>query len=101
MALFVAWPKAGTVLEVLSAVLGILGTCLMSQQYAPQLRRSVFYAAAWPFLALTGRAQRWHTFLGAKASVNWDVPQSAEKMAIGLNLLFWAFFCQLAAILLS
>ena len=99
MALFLVWPPtAGIVLEFVSAVFGILGTCLMSRRYAPQLLRSMLYAAVWPFLVAVGQGKRWRSFLAAKASVNWDVPDSAEDMALGLNLLFWAFFLQLLAI---
>lgn len=99
MTTFLAWQlNAGTGLEFASAILGILGTCLMSRRYAPNLLRSMLYALAWPLLAVVGKGRLFRDFLAARASINWDVPDSAEDMALGLNLLFWAFFFQLLAI---
>lgn len=86
------------VLSFTSAVLGILGTGLMARRYVPQIPRSMLYAAAWPLLCLLGQGQRSRAFFKARASVNWDLPESAADMALGLNLLIWAFFLQLVAL---
>lgn len=97
---FVAWsPATKVVVGGAGALLGILGTCLMSRRYAPQLVRSMLYAVAWPLLCLLGKGQRARRFFEARARINWDVPESAADMALGLNLLFWAFFPQLVALL--
>ena len=102
VAWFLTWsPSIGFIVDFASAVLGILGTCLMSRRYAPQLLRSMLYAGAWPFLCLVGQARRARRFFEARATINWDVPESAADMALGLNLLFWAFFLQLVALLVE
>jgi hypothetical protein len=99
LAMLVAWPPTlDFVLNFGSAVLGIIGTCLMSRRYAPQLLRSMLYAGAWPFLYLLGQGQRARKFFEVRARINWDLPESAVDMALGLNLLFWAFFLQLVAL---
>ncbi len=97
-----AWlDVTGFVLNFASAVLGILGTCLMSRRYAPQILRGMLYAGSWPFLCLVGQGRRARRFFEVRARINWDVPESAADMALGLNLLFWAFFLQLVALLVK
>lgn len=88
-------------LELISALLGIVGAALMSRRFAPHFFRSMLYAAAWPLLCLFGEGRRARAFFEAKAKINWNVPESAADMALGLNLLFWVFFLQLLALLLK
>jgi hypothetical protein len=87
--------------EYASAVLGILGTALMSRRFAPQVLRSLVYAASWPILWVFGHGQRARRFFIAKAKINWDNPDSPADMTLGLNLLFWAFFVQLLSLFLK
>ncbi len=89
----------GFTLSFASAVLGMLGTCLMSRRYAPRFLRSMLDAVMWPILYLVGRGERVRGFLTARARINWDVSESAADMALGMTLLFWAFLLQLVALL--
>ncbi len=89
------------ILSFASAVAGMLGTCLMSRRYAPRFLRSMLDAVLWPILYLVGRGERVREFLTARARINWDVPESAADMALGMTLLFWAFLLQLVALLLE
>jgi len=86
-----------TTLEVASAVFGLLGTWLMSRRYAKEFGRSLAYALITPILFLIGRGDRARSFMKEKIKGNRDLPDSAGEMALGLNLLFWAFFLQLVA----
>jgi hypothetical protein len=85
--------------EIASAIFGIIGTGLMSRRFCPQLGRSVFYALTWPFLIVIGKGQRARDFFAARASINWNNPDSPADMTLGLNLLFWAFLLQLISLL--
>ncbi len=89
------------ILSFASAVLGMVGTCLMSRRYAPKFFHSMLDAAISPFLFLVGRGERVRKFFTARAKINWDVPESAADMALGMTLLFWAFFLQLVALLVE
>jgi len=87
-------------LEFASAIFGILGTALMSRRFAPQIFRSMLYAASWPILLVLGQGRRARDFFIAKAKISWDVPDSPADMTLGLNLLFWAFFLQFISLCL-
>jgi hypothetical protein len=87
--------------EYASAILGILGTMLMSRRFAPQVVRSLVYAASWPFLWIVGRGQHARDFFIARARINWDNADSPADMTLGLNLLVWAFFIQLVSLILK
>jgi hypothetical protein len=84
-------------LDVASALFGLLGTWLMSRRYARQFGRSVLFALISPLLLLLGQGARVRRFMAAKINANCDLPDSVTDMALGLNLLFWAFFLQLLA----
>lgn len=94
-------PAVKFLIDFASAVLGMLGTWQMSRRYAPQFVRTMVFALAWPFLCLLGRKRRRvaRAFFEARASINWDLPESAGDMALGLNLLCLAFILQLLALL--
>lgn len=86
---------------VVSAVLGIGGTCLMTRRYARGFWLALLFALVWPLLCLLGRGRQPQRFFEALGKINADVPPSARDMALGLNLLFWAFFLQLVLSLTS
>jgi hypothetical protein len=81
--------------EVLSAFLGIGGTCLMTRRYAQSFWTALLFALILPIKALAGRWGHAQQFFEKLGKVNWDVPASPHDMALGMNLLFWAFFLQL------
>ena len=94
------WAKAAeSFCEYASAVFGILGTALMARRCSPQVVRGLVYAASWPILLVLGQGRRAREFFVAKAKINWDNADSPADMTLGLNLLFWAFFLQLVALL--
>jgi hypothetical protein len=87
--------------EYASAIFGILGTALMSRRCAPQIFRSMLYAASWPVLFILGQGRRARDFFIARARISWDVPDSPADMTLGLNLLLWAFFLQFISLFLK
>ena len=89
------------ILNVASALFGLLGTWLMSRRYAKQLGRSLLLALISPLLFLFGQGARVRSFVKEKINANRDLPESVTDMALGLTLLFWAFFLQLIAFLLD
>lgn len=89
------------ILNIASAIFGLLGTWLMARRYAQQFLREVAFALFSPLLFLIGRGNRARAFVKATASSNLDLPDSVTDMALGLILLFWAFFLQLGTSLLD
>lgn len=89
------------ILNVASAVFGLIGTWLMSRRYAKQLGRSLLFALISPLLFLFGQGARVRRFVQGKVNASRDLPESVTDMALGLTLLFWAFFLQLVAFLLD
>lgn len=90
-----AWPF---VLGMASAVVGMLGTWLMSRRYAREFLRAVFYAVIWPFLFVFGLGGGIRDLLKNKVKTNSDIAESTVDMVLGMTLLFWAFFLQIAAL---
>jgi len=87
----------GFATDCASAVAGMFGTWLMSRRYAPRFWRGLLFAVFSPFLFLRGKGPRVRKFYETSVRVNDNVPESPADMALGLNLLFWAFFLQLLA----
>ena len=90
-----------TAVNIASAIFGLLGTWLMSRRYAPEFVRSIFYSLIAPILIVTGNRERVRAFMKSKTEGNRDLPDSVDEMALGLNLLFWAFFLQLVGLVLE
>jgi hypothetical protein len=84
-----------------SVVFGILGTWLMSRRYARRLWRNLLYAFVFPILYLLGQGAHVRAFVKATIIANRDIEDSVIDMTIGLNLLFWAFFLQLIALIIE
>ena len=89
------------ILNVAGAVFGLLGTWLMSRRYAKQFARSLVLALVSPVFFLIGKGAHLRRFWHEKISANRDLPDSSTDMALGLTLLFWAFFLQLISFLLD
>jgi hypothetical protein len=47
------------------------------------------------------QGHRVHDYLKKKINTNRDVTDSVADMLVGVNLLFWAFFLQLAGIVIE
>jgi hypothetical protein len=93
--------SAAAVCEYGSAILGLIGTVLMSRRFVPQVVRGIIYAAAWPFMALLFQGGRVRRFFTARATLSMDKPETAADMTMGINLLIWAFFLQLVSLILK
>ena len=89
------------IVNFVSAVLGLVGTWLMSRRYARQFGRSFLYALVSPVLLLLGRGGRLRGFVKGKINASRDLPDSVTDMVLGLMLLFWAFFLQLVGLILD
>jgi len=81
-----------------SVVFGILGTWLMSRRYARRFGLTLLFAIFFPILFLIGQGNHFRNSVKATINTNRDVEDSVTDMAIGLYLLFWAFFLQLIAL---
>jgi hypothetical protein len=88
-------------LEIAGAAFGVLGTWLMSRRYAESFLQNVLLALSWPVLILFGQGNRIRKVVKARFDANRDLPESIVDMVLGLNLLFWAFFLQVAALVLE
>ena len=86
--------------EYASAILGFVGTILMSRRFVPNFLLGLLYAAAWPFMAILLQGRRIRDFFVARAKLRMDAPETAADMTMGVNLLVWAFFLQLASLIL-
>jgi hypothetical protein len=84
-----------------SAVFGMLGTWMISRRYATEFLRSIFFALSWPILVVLGQGHRVRDYFRGKINANRDVTDSVVDMVVGVNLLFWAFFLQLAGIIID
>ncbi len=73
----------------------------MSRRYAEEFWQSVLYAFITPVLFLFGQGERVRAVMTEKIQGNRDVPDSPADMALGLYLLFWAFFLQLVGLVLE
>jgi hypothetical protein len=93
------WVAKGV--SILSAIMGILGTYFMSLRYTTKFLSTLLFALLTPFMFLVGKGQQVRDFYGSRAQENSDVLNSGWDMALGLNLLVWAFFLQLLAIAIS
>jgi hypothetical protein len=89
------------VVNLASAVFGMLGTWMISRRYASEFLRSIFFALSWPILALFMQGHRVRDYFRRKIIANRDVTDSVVDMVVGVNLLFWAFFLQLAGIVID
>jgi hypothetical protein len=84
-----------------SAILGMLGTWMISRRYAAEFLQSIFFALSWPVLAIFLQGHRVRDYFTKKINANRDVNDSVADMVVGVNLLFWAFFLQLAGIVIE
>lgn len=96
-----SWAGAKFLVNLASAIFGLLGTWLMSRRYANQLIRSLLYSLISPALYLFGKGARVRRFFKAKIDANRDMADSITEMVWGLTLLFWAFFLQLTALFMD
>jgi intracellular septation protein A len=87
--------------EIAAAIFGVLGTWLMSRRYADSFLQNTLLALTWPLLILFGQGNRIRRVIKARFDANRDIPESIVDMVLGLNLLFWAFFLQVAALILE
>jgi hypothetical protein len=93
--------SAAVACEYGSAILGLIGTVLMSRRFVPHVTRGIIYAAAWPLMALFFQGERVRKYFIARAKLSMDKPETAADMTMGVNLLIWAFFLQLASLILK
>lgn len=84
-------------LNVASAIFGLMGSWLLSRRYAKPFWRSVLFACIAPFLYVFGQGARTGEFITSTVEANKDIPDSASEMALGLALLFLAFLLQLGS----
>lgn len=97
--LFPAWMLTSKfVVNMASAVFGMLGTWKISRRYATGFLRSIFFALSWPVFVIFLQGHRVRDYFTEKINANRDVSDSVVDMVVGVNLLFWAFFLQLAGI---
>jgi hypothetical protein len=96
-----SWDGAKFLANLGSVVFGILGTWLMSRRYARRLWRNLLFALVFPVLYLFGQGAYVRDFVKATIIANRDIEDSVIDMTIGLNLLFWAFFLQLIALVIE
>lgn len=82
-------------LDIASAVFGVFSAFLMSRRYASSFLLSLFFALVAPLFFVVGQGDHVREYYSRTISANRDVPLSAGQMALGFNLLFWAFFLQL------
>src|SRR5208337_1506242 len=100
--LFPAWMfTAKFLVNLASAVFGMLGTWMISRRYAPGFLRSIFFAVLSPIFVVLGKGCRVRDYARAKVNANRDVPDSVLDMVVGVNLLLWAFFLQLVGIVID
>jgi hypothetical protein len=97
----VLFPSARIYLELGSAIFGIFGTLLMTRRYTSGTPMALLIALMAPVLYLAGQGERVREFYTARTRANREVPVAASRMALGLNLLCWAFFLQLLLAFIS
>jgi hypothetical protein len=95
------WVTLKFAIECASAVLGMTGTWLLSRRYADPFWQSVLYAIKWAVLAPTPWGKNTRKTIQDLVNMNRDVPDSIIDMVLGLNLIFWAFLLQLAALVMG
>jgi hypothetical protein len=98
---FCSWDGLRFLANLGSVIFGILGTWLMSRRYARRLWRNLLFAFVFPILYLFGQGDHVRDFVKVTINVNRDIEDSVIDMTIGLNLLFWAFFLQLIALIIE
>jgi hypothetical protein len=84
-----------------SVIFGVLGTWLMSRRYARRFWANLLYTFLFPLLYLIGQGGHVREFVKETIKTNSDIEDSVVDMTIGLNLLFWAFFLQLIALMIE
>ena len=88
-------------LETASAICGIGGTYLMARRYTTSLPVFLIFALIAPVLIVAGRLRAVRDYYEQRAAANQDVPVATHREALGLGLLCWAFFLQLAKIFVT
>jgi len=88
-------------LDAASAVLGMIGTYFMTKRFGLSFFSGAFFAILGVLFYFVGRGQAVRDFYTADAQDKSHIPESPADVAFGLNLLFVAFFAQLARIVLS
>jgi hypothetical protein len=96
-----SWDTLKSLADFGSVIFGILGTWLMSRRYARSLWRNLLFAFIFPILYLVGQGEHVREFVRTTINNNRDIEDSVIDMTIGLNLLFWAFFLQLIALVVE
>jgi hypothetical protein len=73
----------------------------MSRRYARRFWRNLLFTFLFPALYLFGQGGYVRDFIKVAINNNRDIEDSVIDMTIGLNLLFWAFFLQLIALIIE
>jgi hypothetical protein len=85
-------------LDLGSAVFGMLGTYYMAKRYANNFWSGMFFAVAALCMYARGKGKQVAAFYRSRDNANSDIKDIPSETALGLNLLFLAFFLQLAKI---
>jgi H+/Cl- antiporter ClcA len=89
------------ILSLVGALAGILGTYFMARRYASTFLSGLMFAVGAIFLRAIGEKDKVRQFYAARLQAQSDFANTAADMSLGLMLLFWAFFLQLASTLVS
>ena len=99
--LHVALDFLSVALDIVAAILAILGTYWMAKRYAPGVRAGIKFAFLSLWKCARGLGAEVEQFYIDEVRANKDVPELPGTTAMGLNFLFVAFILQLAKIIVA
>jgi hypothetical protein len=93
------WCVAG--LDLLSALLGMLGSYFAAKRYTRSFFSGIRFAALTLWLYCRGKQSQVNKVFNERYRANADIPDTPSDMALGLHLIFLAFLVQLSKIILA
>ena len=94
-------PLVKFLINLASALCGIVGAWLMARRYARQPLISIILSLGWPVFFIFRKNKRVQGFVTSEFKANSDIRDSPVEMALGLSLVFWAFLLQAVGLLIE